>query len=542
MMPRGRDRCHGAVVSAAAAPSPTPSSPAVLFFLFFFFFGATSAAPSSAATGSASGAADSAGAAGAASSAAAAGAAFEYDLITIGAGSGGVRASRMSTAYGAEKVAVVELPFGTVASERTGGVGGTCVIRGCVPKKLLVYASEYAAAFKGSAGFGWEERERPGHDWGKLISAKNEELNRLTGAYSRTLGNADVEVLQGRGKVTGPHTVEVDGKEYSAKNILVAVGGLPWAPDVPGIEHAIVSDDALELPELPKSIAVVGGGYIALEFACIFNAMGVDTHVYYRQPLPLRGFDEEVRQNLADQLAASGLHLHPGESPKEIRKEGEDAYTYVTDKSEGTFGKVMFATGRRPNIAGLGLENVGVAVKGDDYKTGSIIVDDFSRTNVPSIYAIGDVTDRINLTPVALMEGMALAATLFKDQPTKPNHENVASAVFTQPPVATVGLTEEQAVSEFGDVDVFTSDFRPMKNVLSGSAERSFMKIVVDAKSDKVVGVHMVGVDSAEIMQGVGIAVKMGATKADFDATIGIHPTAAEELVTMRSPTRQIRK
>ena len=303
-----------------------------------------------------------------------------------------------------------------------------------------------------------------------------------------------------------------------------------------------MSDDALELPELPKSIAVVGGGYIALEFACIFNAMGVDTHVFYRQPLPLRGFDEEVRQNLADQLAASGLHLHPGESPKEVRKEGENVYTYVTDKSEGTFGKVMFATGRRPNIAGLGLEDVGVAVNGDDYETGSIVVDDFSRTNVPSIFAIGDVTDRINLTPVALMEGMALAATLFKDQPTKPNHENVASAVFTQPPVATVGLTEEQAVSEFGDVDVFTSDFRPMKNVLSGSPERSFMKIVVDAKSDRVVGVHMVGVDSAEIMQGVGIAVKMGATKADFDATIGIHPTAAEELVTMRSPTRQIRK
>ena len=442
----------------------------------------------------------------------------------------------------AEKVAVVELPFGTVASERTGGVGGTCVIRGCVPKKLLVYASEYAAAFKGSAGFGWEDRGLPGHDWGKLISAKNEELNRLTGAYSRTLGNADVEVLQGRGKVTGPNTVEVDGKEYTAKNILVAVGGLPWAPDIPGIEHAIVSDDALELPELPKSIAVVGGGYIALEFACIFNAMGVETHVFYRQPLPLRGFDEEVRQNLADQLAASGLHLHPGESPAGIRKEGEDSYSFVTDKSEGTYGKVMFATGRRPNIAGLGLEDVGVEVKGGDFKTGSIIVDDFSRTNVPSIWAIGDVTDRINLTPVALMEGMALAATLFKDQPTKPNHENVASAVFTQPPVATVGLTEEQAVAEYGDVDIFTSDFRPMKNVLSGSSERSFMKIVVDAKSDKVLGVHMVGVDSAEIMQGVGIAVKMGATKADFDATIGIHPTAAEELVTMRSPTRQVRK
>ena len=462
---------------------------------------------------------------------------YEYDLISIGAGSGGVRASRMSTAHGAGKVAVVELPFAPKASDTTGGVGGTCVIRGCVPKKLLVYGSEYAKHFKDSAGYGWEERARPAHDWQALIAKKNGELNRLVGAYGNTLGNAGVEVLEGRGKIVDAHTVEVAGKQYSAKYILVATGGLPFVPDIPGKEHVITSDDALELPALPKKIAIVGGGYIAVEFAGIFNSFGAEVHLYYRQPMPLRGFDEEAREFLTAAYAESGIHLHPLESPTAVEKLGEGEFKLVTDKSEDTFDQVMFATGRKPNVEGLGLENAGVETK----PNGVIVVDEFSKTNVDSIYAIGDVTDRMNLTPVALMEGMALASTLFKGEPKKPDYDYIASAVFSQPPLATVGLTEEQAKEEYGDIDVYTSNFRPMKNTISGSTDRTWMKLIVDAKTDKVVGVHIAGADGAEMMQGVAVAVKMGATKADFDASVGIHPTSAEEFVTMRSVTRQVR-
>mmetsp|Transcript_9149 Transcript_9149/g.10565 ORF Transcript_9149/g.10565 Transcript_9149/m.10565 type:complete len:546 (+) Transcript_9149:2-1639(+) len=461
---------------------------------------------------------------------------YDYDLFTIGAGSGGVRCSRMSTSHGA-KAAVAEMPYSTQASDTTGGVGGTCVIRGCVPKKLLVYGSHYATDFKDCEGFGWTIPEKPTFDWKKLIANKNKELNRLTGIYGRILSGADVELVQGRGKIIDPHTVEVDGKRITAKHILVATGGRAFVPDIPGKELVITSDEALDLPELPKKICIVGSGYIALEFACIFNNFGCEVHVFYRQPLPLRGFDEEVREFLANELANSGIHMHPNSSPTAVEKT-DDGYTLVTTNGSESADQVMFATGRKPNVANLGLEEVGVEMNAN----GSIKVDEYSHTNIPSIHAIGDVTDRINLTPVALMEGTALANTLFNDTPTKPDHTNVPCAVFTQPTVATVGLTEAEATEKFKNIDIYTSSFRPMKNTISGSEEKMFMKLIVDVASDKVVGVHIVGPESGEMMQGVAVAVKMGATKAQFDQCIGIHPTAAEEFVTMRTVSRQVRE
>ncbi|KAK3238262.1 hypothetical protein CYMTET_51715, partial [Cymbomonas tetramitiformis] len=386
---------------------------------------------------------------------------YDYDLFTIGAGSGGVRCSRMSAGKGA-KVAVAELPFSTQASDTTGGVGGTCVIRGCVPKKLLVYGSHFAEDFEDSEGFGWKMNEKPDFDWTKLIASKNKELDRLTGIYKRLLDGSGVELVEGRGTVVDAHTVEVDGKRFTAKNILVAVGGRAFVPDIPGKELVITSDEALDLPKMPKKICIVGSGYIALEFACIFNALGAEVHVYYRQPLPLRGFDEEVRGFLAEQLALKGIVLHPGATPTAVEKT-DTGLKLITSDGEQEADEVMFGTGRKPNVKNLGLEEAGVEMA----DSGAIKVNEISQTTCPSIWAIGDVTDRINLTPVALMEGMALTKTLFDGVPTEPDHTNVACAVFTQPQVATVGLTEEEAMTEFGDIDVYTSSFRPMKNTLS---------------------------------------------------------------------------
>jgi len=459
---------------------------------------------------------------------------YDYDLFTIGCGSGGVRASRMSTKYGV-KVAACEMPYNPISSDTEGGMGGTCVIRGCVPKKLLVYASHFAEDFKDSEGFGWTV-EPPSFDWKKLITNKDTEIGRLNGIYGRILTGASVETMEGRGTIVDEHTVDVDGKQFKCKNILLATGGRAFVPDIPGKELCITSDEALMLPDLPKSIAIVGSGYIALEFACIFNALGVDTHVYFRQPEPLRGFDGEVRTFLAEEMAKKGINMHPGTTPTSVEKDG-DHLKFTNSEGEIVVEQVMMATGRKPNIKNLGLDKVGVKV--NDF--GAIEVDDFSQTNVPSIWAVGDVTDRINLTPVALMEGMALSKTLFGGEPTKPDHTNVACAVFTQPQVATVGMTEEEAVEKLKDVDVYTSSFRPMKNTISGNEGKDFMKLVVDANTGVVVGCHIVGGDAGEIMQGVGIAVKMGATKAQFDSCVGIHPTAAEELVTMRDVTREIR-
>ncbi|KAK8614691.1 hypothetical protein V6N13_068487 [Hibiscus sabdariffa] len=463
---------------------------------------------------------------------------YDFDLFTIGAGSGGVRASRFAANFGAS-VAVCELPFSTISSETTGGVGGTCVLRGCVPKKLMVYASKYSHEFHESNGFGWKYDTKPKHDWSTLVANKNAELQRLTGIYKNILNNAGVTLIEGRGKIVDPHTVDVDGKLYTARHILISVGGRPFIPEIPGSEYAIDSDAALDLSTKPEKVAIVGGGYIALEFAGIFNGLKSEVHVFIRQKKVLRGFDEEIRDFVGDQMSLRGIEFHTEEAPQAIVKSADGSLSLTTNKGtvEG-FSHIMFATGRRPNTKNLGLESVGVKTN----KNGAIEVDEYSRTTVPSIWAVGDVTDRINLTPVALMEGGALAKTLFQNEPTKPDYRAIPSAVFSQPPIGQVGLTEEQAIKEHGDIDVYTANFRPLKATLSGLPDRVFMKLIVCARTNKVLGLHMCGEDSAEIVQGFAVAVKAGLTKVDFDATVGIHPTSAEEFVTMRTPTRKIRQ
>ena len=445
----------------------------------------------------------------------------DFDLIVIGAGSGGVRASRISAGHGA-RVAVIE----------ESRPGGTCVIRGCVPKKLLMYGSAFSADAADAAGYGWRVTV-DGHDWPALISAKDSELDRLEGIYRSLLGNAGVELIEGRGTVTGPHSVSVNGREITAGHILIATGGWPQIPDVPGLaDHAITSNEALDLPDRPDSVLVYGAGYIAVEFASIFNGFGIETHLVYRGDLPLRGFDEDIRLQSAEALAGRGIILHPGCTLTEVTAAGDRRIAALSNGSRLDVAQVMAATGRAPNTAGLGLEAAGVELG----RGGEIIVNPDSRTSVASIYAVGDVTDRIALTPVAIAEGHALADSLFGGRPRQVSHHNVPSAVFTQPPIGSVGMTEAQAAEAFDKITVFTSKFNAMKNTLSGRSEKTFMKLIVETATDKVVGAHMLGPDAGEIMQGIGVAVIAGATKADFDATIGIHPTAAEEFVTMRTP------
>ena len=444
-----------------------------------------------------------------------------FDLIVIGAGSGGVRASRISAGHGA-RVAVIE----------ESRPGGTCVIRGCVPKKLLMYGSAFSADAADAAGYGWRVTV-DGHDWPALIAAKDSELDRLEGIYRSLLGNAGVELIEGRGTVTGPQSVSVNGREITAGHILIATGGWPQIPDVPGLaDHAITSNEALDLPDRPDSVLVYGAGYIAVEFASIFNGFGIETHLVYRGDLPLRGFDEDIRLQSAEALAGRGIILHPGCTLTEVTAAGDRRIAALSNGSRLDVAQVMAATGRAPNTAGLGLEAAGVELG----QGGEIIVDPNSRTSVASIYAVGDVTDRIALTPVAIAEGHALADSLFGGRPRQVSHHNVPSAVFTQPPIGSVGMTEAQAAEAFDKITVFTSKFNAMKNTLSGRSEKTFMKLIVETATDKVVGAHMLGPDAGEIMQGIGVAVIAGATKADFDATIGIHPTAAEEFVTMRTP------
>lgn len=443
---------------------------------------------------------------------------YDYDLITIGAGSGGVRASRMAAAKG-KRVAVIE-------NMRTGG---TCVMRGCVPKKLLVYGAHFAHDFEDSVGFGWDDA-KPDFSWSHLITVKNKELDRLEGIYHNLLKNAGVEEIQGKGVLVGPHSVDVEGTTYTAKTILIATGGWPTLPKIPGIEYAITSNEALELPELPKRVAIVGGGYIAVEFAGIFNALGSEVHEIIRADNVLRGFDDAMRDGLRDELTKKGVQIHSGVNVLRIEQNPDGDYTLHFDNDTTLdVDTVMYATGRAPNSKGIGLEKVGVEIS----SKGAIVVDKYSKTNIDHIYAIGDVTDRINLTPVALAEGMAFVNTVYGDNPTAADRENVASAVFSQPPIATVGLTEPEAAAR-GPIDVYESRFRNMKHTLSGRDEISVMKLIVDQKTDRVLGCHMLGSDSPEIIQGLAIAMKCGATKAQFDATIGIHPTAAEEFVTMR--------
>jgi glutathione reductase (NADPH) len=445
---------------------------------------------------------------------------YDFDLFTIGAGSGGVAASRRAGSYGA-RVAICE----------DNRIGGTCVHRGCVPKKLLVYGAHFRHDFEDAAGFGWSLSE-PGFDWKKLQAAKDKELERLDGVYRRLLRDSGVQLIEGRGRVVDGHTVEVNGQRYTAERILVATGSRPFLPEVPGIEHVISSDGALNLPELPNRIAIVGGGYIGVEFAGIFNALGAKVMMLIRGDTVLRGFDDDIRSMLTQEMRKKGIDLRPETFIRDIEKRPDGTLSLLTRMGDTLeVDAVLYATGRVPNTQGLGLAEVGVRLD----ERGAIEVDEWSRTSVESLYAVGDVTDRINLTPVAIAEGRALAETLFHDNPTKMDHTGVASAVFSQPPVGTVGCTELEARERHGNkIDVYVSNFRPMKHTLSGRDERTMMKVIVERDTDRVLGFHMVGADAPEIIQGLAVALKCGVTKKLLDTTVGIHPTAAEEFVTMR--------
>jgi glutathione reductase (NADPH) len=410
-------------------------------------------------------------------------------------------------------------------------LGGTCVNVGCVPKKLLVYAASYAHAFEDARGFGWGEAAPP-HDWRALIEAKDKEITRLNAVYGRMLASSGVEVLQARARVTGPNEVQVGDRSVRAKYILVATGGRPSLPKLPGIELCITSNEAFYLPELPPRVAIVGGGYIAVEFAGIFNALGAQTHLVHRGDLVLRGFDIDVRATLSDELRKSGITLHYNCMPAAIERRGGGLALLLRDGAELEVDQVLMATGRVPNSGDLGLEAAGVALN----ERAAIVVDAHSRTSVPSIYAVGDVTDRLALTPVAIAEGQAVANTLFGARPSRVDHENVPSAVFSQPSVATVGLTEEAARERHEHIDIYRAAFRPMRHTLSHRDTKTLIKLVVDRATDRVLGCHMVGEDAGEIIQGLAVALQCGATKAQFDATLGIHPTAAEEFVTLRTP------
>ncbi|MGE4606540.1 MAG: glutathione-disulfide reductase [Myxococcota bacterium] len=442
----------------------------------------------------------------------------DYDLFVIGAGSGGVRAGRISANYGA-RVAVAE----------DKELGGTCVNVGCIPKKLFVYASHFREDFEDSAGFGWSVAGQE-FEWPTLLRNKDREITRLDGIYSKLLSEAGVDLVRGRARVVDPHTVEVDAQTFTATNILVATGSWPSVPQIPGVEYAITSNEAFHLDALPKRAIVVGGGYIAVEFAGIYRGLGVEVTQLYRGSMFLRGFDDDVRAALAEEMQKKGFDLRFDSNIASIEKVSTGLRATLEDGSTLDADTILFATGRTPNTRGLGLEEAGVELAGN----GAIVVDEFSRSSVPSIWAVGDATDRINLTPVAIHEAMCLASTLFRDDPIRPVHSDVASAVFSQPPIGSVGLTEAQARETFPEIDIYCSRFRALKHTLTGSQEQTLMKLIVDRASDRVVGVHMVGPDAGEIIQGFSVAVKCGATKSQFDATIGIHPTSAEEFVTMR--------
>ena len=446
---------------------------------------------------------------------------MDFDLFVIGGGSAGVRCARIAAGHGA-KVGVAEERFW----------GGTCVNIGCVPKKLLVQAGEYGAWADDAAGFGWQIKKGP-HDWAALIAAKDREIDRLEQIYRKLLANAGAQVFDARATFIDPHTLDVGGQKVTARRIVIATGGHPSRPPIPGAEHGIISDDAFYLKRLPQRVAIIGSGYIGVEFAGIFRALGAETHLIYRQPLPLRGFDHDMREALAEALEAQGVVLHPSSTPKTLVAEGDRRILTYADDDRLDVDLVFFATGRCPNTAGLGLEQAGVTVNDQ----GAVIVDPHLATAQPHIFAMGDVTDRINLTPIATAEGHALADSLYGGRPRRVSLENVPSAVFSTPPIATVGLTEDEAAAR-GPVDVYVTRFTPMRHTLTGRDRKALMKLVVDQVTQRVLGVHMLGEDAPEIMQGLAIAVVMGATKSDFDRTIGIHPTAAEEFVTLRTRTR----
>ena len=413
-----------------------------------------------------------------------------------------------------------------------GSGGGTCVIRGCVPKKLLVYASRFGHEFEDAAGFGWSVPVAPTFSWQTLIANKDREIDRLEAAYVSTLERFKVEIVRARAVIEDAHTIRLStGARVRAEAILIATGGWPhMGPNIPGLEHVISSNEAFHLTELPKRIVVQGGGYIAVEFACIFAGLGSEVTLVYRGENILRGFDDDIREHLRLEMETRGIKVLCGHTVDAVEKAGDEFSVKLSDGTAIAADKVMFAIGRRPNIMGIGCE----ALKIDCHEHGGIQVDDYSRTSVPNIYAVGDVTNRVNLTPVAIREGHAFADTLYGGKPTKVDHHNVPTAVFSEPELGVIGLTEAQARAEFDTVDVYKTSFRPMKATLSGRATRVFMKLLVDVASDRVVGCHIAGPDAGELIQVIGIAVKMGATKADFDATMAVHPTMAEELVTMR--------
>jgi glutathione reductase (NADPH) len=445
---------------------------------------------------------------------------YDLDLFVIGAGSGGVRAARLAALTGARVM---------VAEEHR--VGGTCVIRGCVPKKFMVYASEFSEQRRVAEGFGWTVPEAQ-FDWAQFRDTKDREIARLSGIYVANLTKAGAELVHGRAVVRDAHTVEVLGKgTFTTERILIATGGRPWMPEgLPGVEHAISSNEAFLLPELPKRVLIAGGGYIAVEFASIFCGLGVETTLVHRGPNLLRGFDDDVRSHVADELERRGVKVVLGCQHLSIERGSNGLISHMASGRARETDVVMFATGRRPYAHGLGLEEVGVQLNA----SGAVVVDRFSKTNVDTIWAVGDVTDRINLTPVAIREGAAFAQTEFYGNPTHFDHDLVASAVFSQPPVGSVGLAEADARRTLGRVDVYLARFRPMKQTFFGGEERALVKLVVETATQRVVGCHVVGPDAPEIIQMAAIAVKLGVTKAQWDATCAVHPTLAEELVTLR--------
>lgn len=445
---------------------------------------------------------------------------FDYDLFVIGAGSGGVRAARMAATFGA-RVAIAEDRY----------MGGTCVNVGCVPKKLFVYASQFGKDFEDANNFGWKGK-RPGFDWHALRDNTKNEVARLNAIYRNLLQNAGVSIINGRGTIVDTHTIAVGEKHYSAEKILIATGGWPFVPAFPGSENAITSNEIFDLETFPQRLVIVGGGYIAVEFAGIFNSLGASVTQLYRHSLFLRGFDLDIRKHAAQEIANSGVNLRFEANVNSIQPMETGLQVELDDGSQIEADAVLYATGRQPNLTGLGLQNVDVALN----NTGTIAVDRAFQTTEPGIFALGDVTGGMELTPVALAEGMAFARRHYGGVDQRVDYDFIPSAVFCQPSIGTVGFTEEQAREAFGELHLFKSSFRPMKHTMSGREEKSFMKLIVDTATDRVVGLHMMGPDAGEITQGFAVAMRAGATKAIFDSTIGIHPTAAEEFVTMREP------
>jgi len=445
---------------------------------------------------------------------------YDYDLFVIGAGSGGVRAARMSAAHGARVAIAEEYRF-----------GGTCVIRGCVPKKLFVYAGRFGGEFEDAAGFGWQ-MEGVKFDWTTLVANKDKEIGRLEGLYKKTLKNADAVSFHERAELVDAHTIRLvnSDKSVTARTILIATGGHPFKPDIPGVEHAITSNEAFHLETLPGRIMIVGAGYISVEFASIFNGLGVAVTQIYRGPQILRGFDDDLRDGLAEEMGKRGVNIRVNTQVSEITPNGDAFAVKLSTGDTVETDLVMYATGRVPNTSGIGLETAGVAIGA----RGEIVVDEYSRTSVDNIYSVGDVTDRVALTPVAIREGTAFAETVFNDNPSSVDYACIPTAVFSEPEVGTVGLTEAQAREKHGEVHIYKSGFRPLKHTLSGRDEQMLVKLVIDVETNRVVGCHVLGSDAGEIAQSVAIAMHMGATKADFDATMALHPSASEELVTMK--------